>query len=72
MLDTETGGPMAVRVTEHGWESLDIGGRPVRAERVRVQGRIAVDLWYDERGRWVGCRFTARGQTIEYRVASLA
>jgi hypothetical protein len=72
MLDTETGTAMAVRVTEHGWESLDIGGRPVRAERVRVQGRIAVDLWYDERGRWIGCRFTARGQTIEYRVMSLA
>jgi hypothetical protein len=63
---------MAVRITEHGWESISIAGRAVRAERIRVQGAIAVDLWYDERGRWVGCRFTARGQTIEYRVATLA
>ncbi len=69
MLDTETGSPMPVRVTEHGWEPIIIDGHEVRAERVRVQGAIGVDLWYDERGAWVGCRFVARGQLIEYRLS---
>lgn len=70
MLDTETGAPMPVRVTNYGWESIDVGGRSIRAERIRVQGAIAVDLWYDDRGRWVSCRFTARGQTIQYQLAN--
>lgn len=70
MLDTETGAPMPVRITNYGWDSIEVDGRAIRAERIRVQGAIAVDLWYDERGRWVGCRFTARGQTIEYQLAS--
>lgn len=70
MLDTESGAPMAVRVTNYGWETITVEGRAIRAERIRVQGAIAVDLWYDDRGRWVSCRFTARGQTIQYQLAS--
>jgi hypothetical protein len=70
LLDTETGEPMSVRVSSLGWETIDVSGRAVRAERLRVQGTLAVDLWYDESGRWVGCRFTARGQRIEYRLAA--
>jgi hypothetical protein len=72
LLDTETGAPMTVTVTEHGSETINVGGRAIRADRIRVQGEIAVDLWYDDQGRWIGCRFTARGQTIEYRVTALA
>jgi len=70
LIDTETGAPMQVRITPLGREMIEVGGARIAADRVRVQGTLTVDLWYDERGRWVGCRFTARGQTIEYRLAT--
>lgn len=70
LIDTETGAPIRVRVTPMGREMIEIGGRQIDAERIRVQGTLTVDLWYDAAGRWVGCSFTARGQNIEYRLAS--
>jgi len=70
MLNTETGDLMAMRVTRMGRETIDAGGERIQADRVRVQGTLAVDLWYDAQGRWVGCAFTVRNQRIEYRLAS--
>lgn len=70
MLDTETGARMPLRVTRVGAETISIAGARVEAERIRVEGALVVDLWYDTQGRWVGCAFTARGQRIEYRLIS--
>jgi hypothetical protein len=70
MIDTQTGAPMRVRVTHMGRETIEAGGHRIEAERIRVQGALTVDLWYDDQGRWVGCAFTARGQNIRYRLAS--
>jgi Family of unknown function (DUF6134) len=70
MIDAETGARMPLRVTDQGREMINVGGAPLRANRIRVRGTLTVDLWYDEQGRWVGCAFNARGQRIEYRLAS--
>lgn len=70
MLDTETGEPMPVRVTHMGRETIEVGGRRIQAERIRVQGTLTADLWYDAQGRWVSCEFNARGQRVQYRLAS--
>jgi hypothetical protein len=62
---------MRVRVTHMGRENFQIGSRRIQADRVRVQGAtMNGDLWYDAEGRWVGCTFTARGQRIQYRLAT--
>lgn len=70
MIDTETGARLALRVTDMGPDTVQAGGVRISAQRIRVQGRLIVDLWYDAQGRWVGCAFTARGQRIVYRLAS--
>lgn len=70
MLNTETGKPMPVRITRMGREQIEVGGRTIETERLRVVGTLTMDLWYDSEGRWVGCAFTARGQHVEYRLAS--
>jgi opacity protein-like surface antigen len=70
LIDTQTGEPMRVRVTRMGRETIEVGGRSVQADRFRVQGTLTADLWYDTQGRWVGCAFTARGQHVEYRLAT--
>jgi hypothetical protein len=69
-IDTQTGAPMRVRVTRMGREAIDAGGQRIQAERIRVQGTLTVDLWYDDAGRWVGCAFHVRGQHIQYRLSS--
>jgi hypothetical protein len=70
MINTETGKPMAVRITRLGRERMMVGGASIDVERLRVVGTLTMDLWYDAQGRWVGCAFTARGQRVEYRLAS--
>lgn len=70
MIDTETGARMPLRVTDMGREEIQVGANQINARRVRVQGRLTVDLWYDEQGRWVACAFAAQGQRIVYRLAS--
>lgn len=70
LLNTENGEPMPARVTNMGRETIEVGGQRIQADRIRVQGSITADLWYDAQGRWVGCTFTARGQRVEYRLAT--
>lgn len=70
MINTETGEPMPVQVTHLGRETIDAGGNRVTAQRVRVQGTLTVDLWYDDAGRWIGCAFTAEGQRFTYRLVT--
>jgi len=70
MINTETGKPMPVRITRIGREQIVVGGQTIAAERLRVVGTLTMDLWYDDQGRWVGCAFVARGQRVEYRLAS--
>jgi hypothetical protein len=70
MLDTETGARLPLRISRLGRETIAVGGQRIAADRIRVEGTVVVDLWYDEGGRWVGCAFNVRGQRIEYRLAS--
>lgn len=70
MIDAETGARMPISVTRIGRETLNIGGQSVQADRIRVRGTLAVDLWYDANGRWVGCEFSTRGQRIQYRLTT--
>ncbi len=70
LINTETGERMAVRITRMGRETILVGGERISAERIRVEGTLAVDLWYDDHGRWVGCAFSVRGQNVVYRLAS--
>ncbi len=70
MINTETGARLPVTVTLIGRENIMLGGQSVATEHIRVQGTLAVDLWYDDQGRWVSCAFTASGQRMTYRLLS--
>lgn len=41
-------------------ERLIIGGQSVKADRIRVRGTLAADLWCDASWRWVEFEFSAR------------
>lgn len=70
LIDTQTGSPIQVRITNMGRDTIEVAGQRITAERIRVTGSISADLWYDTQGRWVGCNFRARGQNIAYRLAT--
>lgn len=66
ILNTETGDAMAVEIEDLGMDTVETAAGPVEARHIRMSGTLTVDLWYDADGRWVGCEFEARGQTIRY------
>lgn len=69
LMNSETGELMDVSVTRIGEETVTAWGRPVSATHFRVEGDTEKDLWYDEKGVWIGLRMTASdGSTIEYRL----
>ena len=66
ILNTETGDPMSVQIEDLGMDTIETGAGTVEARHIRMSGTLTVDLWYNADGRWVGCEFEARGQTIRY------
>jgi hypothetical protein len=67
LLNTLTGNPNRVTVTDAGVETVTLGDGPRDARRFVYSGDLAVEAWYDAAGRWVKLRFPAEdGSTIEY------
>lgn len=66
ILNTEHGDAMPVEITDMGFDEIEADGGTIRARRIRLEGTLTVDLWYDENGFWAGCAFEARGQSIRY------
>ncbi|WP_417495796.1 DUF6134 family protein [Maricaulis sp.] len=66
ILNTETGEPMAVTITELGRREILTGRGLVEARGVRMTGSLSVDLWYDTDGEWIGCEFEVDGQSVRY------
>ena len=66
ILNTEYGDDLDVTVEYLGEEMLEADGQQINTRRYRLISDLTVDLWYDENGRWAGCEFEARGQTIRY------
>lgn len=70
MINTETGERLPVRVAFIGREAINVSGRTIMADRIRVNGTLTLDLWYDDAGRWVNSAFTIDGQRITYRLVT--
>ena len=66
ILNTEYGDELDVSVEFVGEDVLEADGERINTRHYRLVSDLTVDLWYDENGRWAGCEFEARGQTIRY------
>jgi len=66
LLNTEHGTLMETEIRYLGEEEIEADGGTILATRIRVASSLTVDLWYDRNGRWAGCLFEARGQSIRY------
>jgi hypothetical protein len=67
LLNTQYGTVAHVRVVPGSREQIRTSTRSIEAMRYSYNGDLRMDLWYDDRGRWVKGVFVAfDGSTIEY------
>lgn len=71
MLSTETGEMLRMTVVDRGLETVRIGTGEIQARRYLVKSDLDAEFWYDARGRWVKCAFTAEGSRVEYVLREL-
>lgn len=66
LLATQDGEVLDVETRSVGFETIEVRGRTVRAEKFEMRGDLDIDLWYDESDRWVKLAFRYRGSTFDY------
>lgn len=67
-VDTQFGRLRRARVVPAGEGLVPVGGRELAARRYRLEGDLALELWYRE-GQWVGLAATAPdGSALLYRL----
>ncbi|WP_343564027.1 DUF6134 family protein [Kiloniella sp. b19] len=68
VFNTLTGSINAVEILKEDQEPLPVNGQDVLSTRYRYTGELRTEVWYDDRGRWVGLRFEGSdGSEIVYR-----
>ncbi len=66
LLSVIDGKPYNVRVESLGAETLDIGGRAIKATHHRISGDVERDLWFDADGTLLKTRFKRSGYDVTY------
>ena len=66
MLNTEHGTIMDTSVEYLGETDIEGDGGMIAVSHYRLSSTLTVDLYYDQNGRWAGCTFEARGQSVRY------
>ncbi len=67
LLNTQLGTLAAVRVERIGDEPVASECGALPATRYRISGELQLELWFDNRDRWVKTRFSAPdGSTVDY------
>ena len=67
LLNTQNGKEARVQITPLGREKVKTASGWIDASRYRYAGDVAMDQWFDDRGRWVRTTFKASdGSAIEY------
>jgi hypothetical protein len=56
-IDTQGGRLLTTSLRRVGEETVTVAGRPTPATRWRIDGDLALDIWYDGAGTWSGLRF---------------
>ncbi len=68
VLNTLDGKISRVQISEVGRERIRAEGAWVQATRYQYSGDIDTTVWYDDAGRWLKMRFTAKnGSVIDYQ-----
>ena len=67
VLNTLNGKISQVKIVDTGRETIRAEGAMIAARKFQYSGDIDTTVWYDDAGRWVKMRFTAKnGSIVEY------
>ena len=66
LINTEHGTFMDAEVVYLGETEIEGDGGMITVDHYRLISTLTVDLYYDQHGRWAGCEFDARGQSVRY------
>ena len=67
VLNTLNGKISQVSIADAGRETVRAEGAMIAARKFQYSGDIDTTVWYDDAGRWVKMRFTAKnGSVVEY------
>lgn len=69
-ISTQTGAPLAVKVTRDGSEAVPGPSGKLDCARWRVAGDLDLTLYYDDRGEWMGNAFDAGGEVARFRATA--
>lgn len=64
LVSSQDGRLLPTEVEELGRERLLLQTGPVEATRFRLSGKLKIDIWYTDAGRWVKTEFTRGGNTL--------
>jgi hypothetical protein len=70
LLSTQSGKVLGVTVQEQSAETIAMPGTSRAATRFRVKGDLNLDLWYDDKGMWVGTAFKIDGRSFTYELVT--
>jgi hypothetical protein len=65
-IDTQGGKLLTTTLRRVGEETIPVAGQQVAATHWRIDGDLALDIWYDAAGTWSRLRFINNGATILY------
>jgi hypothetical protein len=68
LIDPQKGTLEEQVIYDHERTTLIIGGEPCPVTRYRLSSILDGEVYYDDRGRWVGGTFEKKGTNIRYRL----
>jgi hypothetical protein len=63
-ISSQDGRLLPTEIETIGVETLNINDAPVQATRFRLSGKLRIDIWYTDAGRWVKTEFSRGGNTL--------
>lgn len=63
-ISSQDGRLLPTEIETVGVETLNINDAPVQATRFRLSGKLSIDIWYTDAGRWVKTEFSRGGNTL--------
>lgn len=64
LVSSQDGRLLNINIEEIGRETLNLEVGTVEATRFRLTGKLRIDIWYTDNGRWVKTEFTRGGNTL--------
>ena len=64
LVSSQDGRLLKIAIEEIGRETLNLEIGTVEATRFRLTGKLRIDIWYTDDGRWVKTEFTRGGNTL--------